>query len=31
MHVFKRSLRMLRFRCSKYPACRTYTKVMLKE
>jgi transposase-like protein len=31
MHVYKRETRMIRYRCSNYPGCRTFTKIIFKE
>lgn len=31
MHVYKREVEMIRFRCSAYPACRTFKKVPNEE
>jgi transposase-like protein len=31
MHVYKREMRVLRFRCSDYPDCKGYTKISFKE
>jgi ssDNA-binding Zn-finger/Zn-ribbon topoisomerase 1 len=31
MHLYMRGPEILRFRCSRYPFCRTYKKIHLKE
>jgi transposase-like protein len=31
MHIYMRDPEALRLRCSRYPACRTYKKIHLKE
>jgi transposase-like protein len=31
MHVYKREYNIIRFRCSHYPECRTFTKISIKK
>ena len=31
MHLYKREKILLRFRCSAYPKCKTYQKILIKE
>jgi transposase-like protein len=31
MHLYMHTREMVRFRCSEYPACRSYKKILFKE
>jgi transposase-like protein len=31
MHVYRKEARVIRFRCSNYPICKTYKKVEIEE